>query len=47
MEKLGRQVLSLIRDGQVCRAMARVTSHGVAPAEDGKVQDQLTAKYPV
>ena len=45
-EKLRRQVLSLIRDGQVGRAMNRVTSHGVAPAGDRGVQEQIAAKYP-
>ena len=45
-EKLRRTVLSLISDGQLSRAVNRVTSHGVATARDPAVQDQLQAKYP-
>ena len=45
-EKLRRQVVSMITDGQIGRAMTRVTSHGVASAMDPVVQAQLAAKYP-
>ena len=45
-EKLRRTVLSLISDGQLSRAVRRVTSHGVATARDPEVQEQLQAKYP-
>ena len=45
-EKLRRQVLSLIMDGQVGRAMSRVTSFSVASARDRAVQEQLQSKYP-
>ena len=46
-ERLRREVLSLIKEGQVGRAMSRVTSFGVASSKDPEVQEQLLAKYPV
>ena len=48
-EKLSRhrkETISLISQGQVSRAMRRVTSHGVASPRDPDIQDQLQSKYP-
>ena len=45
-EKVRKQVLSLMADGQVGRALSRVTSYGAASAKDSEVQQQLKEKYP-
>ena len=41
-----RQVVALLSDGQISRAMTRVTSHGVASMDDPAVKAQVAAKYP-
>ena len=41
-----REVVGLIEDGQVSRAMQRITSHGLANIDDPNVLTQLRAKFP-
>ena len=45
-ERLQRDVLSLIKDGQVGKACSRITSFGVASAKDPDVKRQLLEKHP-
>ena len=44
--KLRKTVLSLLKHGQVGRAVRRICSHGIATMDDPQVQAALQAKYP-
>ena len=46
IETKRREVQGLIQAGQVGRAMNRVTSHGLASADDPEVKRQLKSKFP-
>ena len=45
--KLRKTVLSLLKRGQIGRAVRRICSNGIASMEDPEVQAALRAKYPV
>ena len=44
--KLRKTVLSLLKRGQVSRAVRRICSHGIASMDDPQVHAALQAKYP-
>ena len=44
--KLRKTILSLLKRGQIGRAVRRICSHGIASMDDAEVQAALQAKYP-